>query len=137
MQQANKFIHWAAILFLAIGMLANGIPQLLQIGGNKLIVSALHDPLYLLSRLGVWKILGAIAILVLGAQLLKAWAYARLFFAMSGTVISLLIVEQDILEAIPAFLLLLVIINTSYFRPAYYSLILSFQNPTPYACDGN
>ncbi len=41
-------------------------------------------PIYFLTLLGVWKILGVIAVLIPKFPLLKEWAYAGFFFAMSG-----------------------------------------------------
>ena len=68
-------------------MLAGGIQQMLQIGGYNEIVTQLGYPLYLLSIHGTWKILGVIAILIPKNPLLKEWAFAGFFFAMSGATI--------------------------------------------------
>jgi hypothetical protein len=38
------------------------------------------DTLYFLAMIGVWKVLGAIAILVLGFARLTEWVYAGVFF---------------------------------------------------------
>lgn len=118
MERRNKIIYWVATIFLSIGMTAGGVQQLLQIGGYNKIVSALGYPLYLLSILGVWKILGVIAILVPKFPLLKEWAYAGFFFAMSGAFVSHLVVGQAFTEAIPSLILLLAIVSSWYFRPA-------------------
>lgn len=79
MQKRNKIIYWILTLFLSVGMLAGGIQQMLQIGGYNEIITKLHYPLYLLTILGVWKILGVIAILIPKFPLLKEWAYAGFF----------------------------------------------------------
>jgi len=42
------------------------------------------DALYFLTIIGVWKVLGAIAILVPGFARLKEWAYAGIFFNVTG-----------------------------------------------------
>ena len=42
------------------------------------------DTLYFLTIIGVWKVLGAIAILVPGFPRLKEWAYAGIFFDVTG-----------------------------------------------------
>jgi len=75
MEKRNKIIYWIVTIFLSIGMLAGGTQQMLQIGGYNEIVTSLGYPLYLLSILGVWKILGVIAILIPKFPLLKEWAY--------------------------------------------------------------
>ncbi|HEY9083484.1 MAG TPA: DoxX family protein [Vicingaceae bacterium] len=118
MEKRNKIIYWVLTIFLSIGMLAGGIQQMLQIGGYNEIVTSLGYPLYLLSILGVWKILGVIAILIPRFPLLKEWAYAGFFFAMSGAFISHIVVGQAFVEAIPSLILMIVTVLSWYFRPA-------------------
>jgi uncharacterized membrane protein YphA (DoxX/SURF4 family) len=117
MTKRNKIIYWVVTIFLSIGMLAGGIQQMLQIGGYNEIVSNLGYPLYLLTIIGTWKILGVIAILIPKFPLLKEWAYAGFFFVMSGAFISHLAVGQSYTEAIPSLILLIVTILSWYFRP--------------------
>jgi uncharacterized membrane protein len=118
MKKSNKIIYWIATAFLAFGMLAGGVQQLLQIGGYVEIVGKLGYPLYLLSILGVWKILGVAAILVPKFTLVKEWAYAGFFFAMSGAAISHIVVSDAANEAFPSLILLIMTVVSWYFRPA-------------------
>lgn len=113
----NKIIYWIVTGFLSFGMLAGGVQQMLQIGGYNEIIKQLGYPQYLLSILGVWKILGVIAILIPKFPLLKEWAYAGFFFAMSGASISHFVVGQSFTEAMPSLILLLATILSWYFRP--------------------
>jgi uncharacterized membrane protein len=117
MKKRNNIIYWIATIFLSIGMLAGGIQQLLQIGGYVEIVSKLGYPLYFLSILGTWKILGVVAILVPKFALVKEWAYAGFFFAMSGAAISHIVVNHSMVEASPSLILLIVTVVSWYFRP--------------------
>lgn len=119
----NKIIYWITTGFLAFGMLAGGVQQLLQIGGYVEIVSGLGYPLYLLSILGAWKILGVIAILVPRFPLVKEWAYAGFFFAMSGAAISHIVEGQPFAEAVPSLVLLTMTVLSWYFRPADRKII--------------
>lgn len=114
----NKIIYWIFTVFLAIGMLAGGIQQLLQIGGYVEIITQLGYPLYFLSILGAWKILGVIAVLVPKFPLLKEWAYAGFFFVMSGAAISHIAEGQPFTEALPSLVLLTETVISWYFRPA-------------------
>lgn len=123
MEKRKKIIYWVVTVFLSIGMLAGGIQQMLQIGGYNEIITKLHYPLYVLSILGVWKILGVIAILIPKFPLLKEWAYAGFFFAMSGAAISHFAVGQSFTEAIPALVLLAVTVLSWYFRPSDRKII--------------
>lgn len=117
MTKTKKITYWVSTTFLSFGMLAGGIQQMLQTGGYNEIVTQLGYPLYLLSILGTWKILGVIAILIPKKPLLKEWAYAGFFFVMSGATISHLAIGQAITEALPSIILLLVTITSWYFRP--------------------
>ena len=123
MDKRNKIIYWVITVFLSVGMLAGGIQQTLQIGGYNEIIIKLHYPLYVLSILGVWKILGVIAILIPKFPLLKEWAYAGFFFAMSGAAISHFAVGQSFTEAVPALILLAVAVLSWYFRPSDRKII--------------
>jgi len=123
MDKRNKIIYWIVTVFLSVGMLAGGIQQMLQIGGYNEIITKLHYPLYVLPLLGVWKILGVIAILIPKFPLLKEWAYAGFFFAMSGAAISHFAVGQSFTEALPALILLAVTVLSWYFRPSDRKII--------------
>lgn len=124
MNKRNKIIYWITTIFLAFGMTAGGIQQMLQIGGYNEIVMKLGYPLYLLTILGVWKILGVIVILLPKFKLIKEWAYAGFFFAMSGAAISHFAVGQSFAEAVPSLVLLLMTVLSWYFRPTDRKLIL-------------
>lgn len=118
MKKRNKIIYWIATGFLSFGMLAGGVQQLLQIGGYVEIFTQLGYPLYLMSILGFWKILGVVAILVPKFPLVKEWAYAGFFFAMSGAAASHLAANQSFIEAIPSLVLLTMTVVSWTFRPA-------------------
>ncbi len=127
MKKRHSIIYWITTIFLSIGMTAGGVQQMLQIGGYNEIVSSLGYPLYVLSILGVWKILGVIAILIPKFPLLKEWAYAGFFFAMSGAAISHLAAGQQFVEAVPSLILLIVTVLSWYFRPADRKITLKIN----------
>ncbi|WP_199616314.1 DoxX family protein [Paenibacillus alkalitolerans] len=53
--------YWSVTLLLAAAVMMSGIGQLMQYGGNLELVTNLGFPLYVLTILGIWKVLGAIA----------------------------------------------------------------------------
>lgn len=118
MAKRNKIIYWIATLWLALGMLSTGIVQLIKMKEEADMMAHLGYPLYFLTLLGVWKILGVIALLVPKFPLLKEWTYAGFFFAMSGAVISHLAVGDGAKEFFGPVLLLILTIVSWYFRPA-------------------
>ena len=88
------------------------------------LITPLGYPLYLLYILGTWKILGVIAILMPRFKLLKEWAYAGFFFAMTGALVSHLASGDFGVKAIlgPLFQTIFVILSW-YFRPAERKII--------------
>lgn len=117
MTKKNKIIYWVATLWLALGMTATGIVQLIQMKEEAEMIQRLGYPLYFLILLGVWKILGVIAILIPKFPLLKEWAYAGFFFAMSGAVFSHLYCGDSAKELFGPVLLIVLTVVSWYFRP--------------------
>jgi len=118
MKKRNKIIYWIATIWISLGMLSTGIVQLLQLEENIQIMQLLGYPMYLLSILGVWKILGVVAILIPKFPLLKEWAYAGFFFLMTGAMISHTIVKDGMITLFGPTLLLVLTVISWYFRPA-------------------
>ena len=129
MSKTHKIIYWAATALLAFGMLQSGIFAVLRTKQWIDIVTPLGYPLYFLTILGVWKILGVIAILVPRFKLLKEWAYAGFFFAMTGALASHLAVGDHSVKAlIGPFFQTVFIILSWYFRPADRKIVLRINN---------
>ena len=104
-------------------MLSGGLEQIFHTKRNVDLIVHLGYPLYFLYILGAWKILGVIAILIPKFSLLKEWAYAGFFFAMSGAVFSHIASGDSMTENIPALLLLILTVISWYFRPADRKII--------------
>src|SRR5579872_6880248 len=119
MTKGKKIIYWVATALLAIGMLQSGIFAALRTKQWVDLVTSLGYPVYFLTILGVWKILGVIAILIPRYPLLKEWAYAGFFFAMTGALASHLAVGDYGLKGLmgPFFQAVFVVVSW-YFRPA-------------------
>lgn len=117
MSKRNRIIYWIATLWLALGMTATGIVQLIPVKEEAEMIQHLGYPLYFLTLLGVWKLLGVIAILIPKFGLLKEWAYAGFFFAMSGAVISHLAVGDGVSALFGPSLLIVLTVVSWYFRP--------------------
>jgi hypothetical protein len=140
MTKTNKTIYWIATLWLASGMLATGALQLFKAQAEGAVsppgvygITHLGYPVYFLTILGVWKILGVVALLIPKFSLLKEWAYAGVFFAMSGAIYSHIAVGDPMKENFPALLLLVLTVISWYFRPAERKVITvnPFSKATP------
>lgn len=123
MTKRNKIIYWIATLWLSLGMLSTGIVQLLKLKEEEDMFTHLGYPGYLLTLLGVWKILGVVAVLAPKFPLLKEWAYAGFFFAMSGAVFSHFAVGDGAKEFFGPSLLLVLTSVSWYFRPTERKLL--------------
>ena len=126
MAKRNKILYWISTLWLALGMLSTGVVQLFKgkagQGGVDMITQ-LGYPVYFLTILGIWKILGAVTVLIPKFPLLKEWAYAGFFFAMSGAAFSHIAVGNSVRELWPSLLLLVLTLVSWYFRPAERRII--------------
>jgi uncharacterized membrane protein YphA (DoxX/SURF4 family) len=87
--------YWVTTIIVALELLAGGVtdlihgPALLFVGDPvALVLAQLGYPVYLLTILGVWKLLGAVALLVPRFPRLKEWAYAGIFIEMTGAAAS-------------------------------------------------
>jgi uncharacterized membrane protein YphA (DoxX/SURF4 family) len=121
MTKRKKIIYWIATIWLSLGMVATGAVQLFkgkEGQGGVDMITHLGYPVYLLTLLGAWKILGVIAVLIPKFPLLKEWAYAGFFFVMSGAIFSHIAMGDSINAIWPSLLLLVLTLLSWYFRPA-------------------
>jgi len=134
MTKRNKIIYWISTIWLASGMLSTGTLQLFKMKAEGAVappgvygITRLGYPVYFLTILGIWKILGVVALLIPKFPLLKEWAYAGFFFAMSGAVFSHIASGHSMSEMFPSLLLLILTVISWYFRPADRKIISVYQ----------
>jgi len=125
MTKGNKIIYWISTVWLALGMLSTGTLQLFKVQAEGALappgvygITHLGYPIYFLTILGVWKLLGVVALLIPKFPLLKEWAYAGFFFAMSGGIFSHIALGDSMKEIGPSLVLLILTVVSWYFRPA-------------------
>jgi hypothetical protein len=123
MSKAKKITYWIATLWLALGMTSTGIVQVLKTEDEIKLMTNLGYPLYLLTILGVWKLLGVVAVLSPRTPLIKEWAYAGFFFNMSGAIVSHAFMGGSALDFFGPSLLLVLTALSWYFRPAERKII--------------
>ena len=123
MKKRDKIIYWGTTVWLSLGMVSTGIVQLIQMEEEVQKMNTLGYPSYFLTIIGVWKILGVIAVLVPKFPLVKEWAYAGFFFLMSGAIFTHLAVGDEAVEYFGPALLLVLTVVSWYFRPADRKLI--------------
>lgn len=80
--------YWLSTALIALVTLNGAVGDLTQAQWTLGPVTVLGYPPYLLTILGMWKALGVIVILAPGWLRLKEWAYAGIFFTMTGAALS-------------------------------------------------
>lgn len=114
----QKIIYWTTTVLLAVFMTTGGVVQIVQPDWNIEPLRHLSYPLFFFCILGSWKILASIAILLPGSPLLKEWAYAGLFFAMTGAFITHLALGDPVVESVSPLVFTLFIVLSWYLRPS-------------------
>lgn len=129
MTRTRKIIFWIATVWLALGMFATGLGQLFGADGQggADMMAKLGYPAYIMPFLGVWKVLAVVALLIPGFPLLKEWAYAGVFFLMSGAIYSHIAAHDAAVEILPGLLLLVLTIVSWYLRPDGRRMYLANQ----------
>jgi uncharacterized membrane protein len=127
MTKTKKITYWIATVWLALGMVSTGLVQLIQQEEQMKDYIELGYPLYFLTLLGTWKILGSIALLVPKFPLVKEWAYAGFFFAMTGAAYSHIAHGSPFGEIAPSLFLLVLTLVSWYTRPANRKVVSTNQ----------
>jgi hypothetical protein len=111
-RKAMRIAYWTTTALIALETLVGGFVDLIH--GRTGVVSGpfvvdvlggLGYPVYVLWILGIWKILGAVTLIVPGFLRLKEWAYAGIVFELSGAAASLTACGRTADLAPPLFLL--------------------------------
>jgi hypothetical protein len=118
MKKRDKIIYWVATIWLALGMVSTGMVQLMGMKEEVDNFVSLGYPVYLMIIIGGWKMLGVVTVLIPKFPLLKEWAYAGFFFAMTGAIGSHLVSGHGAKEIFGPALLLILTVVSWYFRPA-------------------
>jgi hypothetical protein len=84
----RKAAYWASTGFAALALGATGLADLLRVPTIIEGLAHLGYPTYFATILGTWELLGAAAIVAPNVPRVKEWAYAGIFFALSGAALS-------------------------------------------------
>lgn len=81
-------IYWVTTILLALELGLGGVWDILRVPQVRGVIDRLGYPAYFLVILGVWKLLGAIALIIPRFPRLKEWAYAGVIFNLTGALAS-------------------------------------------------
>ncbi|MES2427585.1 MAG: DoxX family protein [Bacteroidota bacterium] len=123
MEKRKTIWYWIITAILSFCIFSGGLAQAFQVKGVMEGFKPLGYPTYFISLIGVWKALGIITILIPKFKLLKEWAYAGIFFTMTGAVISHIASDNVSVQIIAPIVLAIFTILSWYLRPADRKLV--------------
>ena len=85
---ARSITYWVTTALFALAIGGSGVADLVQAPPIVEGFGHLGYPVYLTTLLGVWKVLGVVAILAPRLPRLKEWAYAGFMFELTGAAFS-------------------------------------------------
>jgi uncharacterized membrane protein YphA (DoxX/SURF4 family) len=81
--------YWVATTLVVFELGLGGVWDVLRVPQVRGLIERLGYPPYFLIILGIWKLLGAVALVIPRFPRLKEWAYAGVLFDLTGAVVSL------------------------------------------------
>ena len=87
--ERNRAIaYWVATALLVFELVLGGVWDVLRVPHVRAVMERLGYPTYFVVILGVWKLLGAVALAIPRFPRLKEWAYAGMVFNLTGALVS-------------------------------------------------
>ena len=91
-----KIIYWLVTIIFVLFMILDGIGGVMRVEAGKESMAHLGYPVYLLTILGIAKLLGAVALLQNKLDTLKEWAYAGFTINLTGATASHIFVGDSV-----------------------------------------
>jgi hypothetical protein len=111
-------LYWIVTSLVAVEMVTGGAWDLVRTAYVRGLMDRLGYPEYMLTILGAWKLLGAVAILAPRFPRLKEWAYAGMIFDLTGAAASHLICHDEPGKVVITLTLSLIVMVSWALRPA-------------------
>ena len=127
--KARSAGYWTATTLIALAFLSGGAAYLARADEPVRGMAELGYPAYVVTILGVWKVLGALAILAPRLPRLKEWAYAGIAFDLSGAAFSQAAMGHPAAKVIVPLVLLGIAAASWTLRPASRMLATATGEP--------
>jgi hypothetical protein len=124
-------VYWTATILTAFFFLTGGAANLYRVDATVQGMVALGYPVYFVSIIGMWKVLGSLAILAPRLPRLKEWAYAGIAFDLTGATFSHLAMDHPAAKAIVPLVLLGIAAASWALRPPSRVLGAPAGEPVP------
>ena len=115
--------YWTFTLIVAMELVFGSMWMLLQSEGARWVMTHLGYPLYVNYIIGVWKLPGAVALLVPRFERLKEWAYAGAVFNFSGAAASHLLAGDRPSRVVAPLMLTAMVLASWALRPSGRRLV--------------
>jgi uncharacterized membrane protein YphA (DoxX/SURF4 family) len=126
---ARNIIYWIATALTAFVFLSGGVNELLRPGYLMQGMTHLGYPAYFVLILGVWKILGGLTVLVPRFPMVKEWAYAGMFFDLTGAAASHAAVGDPAVKVATPLIIVGIVIASWALRPASRKVQIASVTP--------
>ena len=123
--KAKAIGYWVCTLAIALLLLSGGIMQVMRSPTAIAGITHLGYPVHFAVLLGVWKILGAIVILLPGFAPVKEWAYAGIFIDLTAASIAHTVAGDGAGNIIAPLVFTVVVVASWALRPASRTLTRS------------
>jgi uncharacterized membrane protein YphA (DoxX/SURF4 family) len=110
--------YWTTTVLVTAESAIGGVMDVLRLPPFVGVMGHLGYPAYFAVILGIWKILGSVAVLAPGVPRLKEWAYAGIFFNMTGAVASHLAVGDGASALVAPTVFTALLVTSWALRPA-------------------
>ena len=114
----QRKLYWFTLVPFALMMTLSGVMDIAHPPELAAGMQHLGYPLYFVTILGVWKLLGVSAVSVRGLPRLKEWAYAGFAFDLSGAFVSHLASGDGLAKASLPLVFLMLGMGSWALRPA-------------------
>jgi uncharacterized membrane protein YphA (DoxX/SURF4 family) len=86
--KTKKIWYWITTGLVAFALLSGGVADMMHLRPVVEGMLRIGYPMYFLTIVGLWKALGGLALVWPGLPRLKEWAYAGVFFVLTGAAVS-------------------------------------------------
>jgi uncharacterized membrane protein YphA (DoxX/SURF4 family) len=115
--KGRRIGYWVATALTAFVFLSGGVMDIIQPPELLKGMTDLGYTAYFTTILGVWKVLGGITVLVPRFPRLKEWAYAGMFFDLSGASASHASVGDPVAKIVTPLIILGIVMASWALRP--------------------
>jgi hypothetical protein len=109
--------YWVLTLYIALESLWAGVSDIVHAQPLFAVLMRLGYPPHFGTLLGVWKVLGAAALLAPRYPLLKEWAYAGMFIDFSGAIVAHAAAGDGFVSYVGPLLSIAGLVGSWYLRP--------------------